>query len=211
MHLTGGFSMIVSTLAPIVLAIAAPAILIRRTWLRAAGIERQLDEFRNQLWNQLQLQDEAEQRREQNGRAEIQKVQRDLSVQIAAQTDVSNQILEGVAGVSAATTDLSSQISTLAETVELILRKAPHSRPIDSSFLETKTEDELIAVAESAAFLGPLIPYPRWRFDADLANPDLAFQFRRWPGSISTIESAKLPLRCPGTMAHASAFFWGTI
>jgi len=142
---------------------------------------------------------------------EIQKVQRDLSVQIAAQTDVSNQILEGVAGVSAATTDLSSQISTLAETVELILRKAPHSRPIDSSFLETKTEDELIAVAESAAFLGPLIPYPRWRFDADLANPDLAFQFRRWPGSISTIESAKLPLRCPGTMAHASAFFWGTI
>lgn len=211
MHLTGGFSMIVSTLAPIVLAIAAPTILIRRTWLRAAGIERQLDEFRNQLWNQLQLQDEAEQRRAQNGQAEIQKVQRDLSVQIAAQTDVSSQILEGVAGVSAATTDLSSQISTLAETVELILRKAPHSCPIDSSFLETKTEDELIAVAESAAFLRPLMPYPKWRFDADLANPDLAFQFRRWLGSISTIESAKLPLRCPGTMAHASAFFWGTI
>jgi len=62
--------MIVSTLAPIVLAIAAPAILIRGTWLRAAGIERQLDEFRNQLWNQLQLQDEAEQRRAQNGQAE---------------------------------------------------------------------------------------------------------------------------------------------
>jgi FkbM family methyltransferase len=46
--------------------------------------------------------------------------------------------------------------------------------------LETKTEDELIAVAESVAFLRPLVPYPTWRFDADLANPDLAFQVRRW-------------------------------
>lgn len=175
--------MIASALGLIILMIAAATVFIRRTWLRAAGIERQLEEFRNQVRDQLQLRDAAEQRRAQDGQAEIQKVWRQLS----AQADVSRQILEGVTGISAATAalhervaDVSSQISTLADTVELILRQAPHSCALDSSVLETKTEDELIAVAESVAFLRPLVPYPKWRFDADLANPDLAFQFRQW-------------------------------
>jgi FkbM family methyltransferase len=155
----GGFGMIASALALIVLMIAAAMIFIRRTWLRAAGIERQLEEFRNQQ----KLQDEAERRRAEDGQAEIRKLRRELSVEIA----------ERVA-------DLASQFSTLTDTFELILRKFSHDCPIDSSFLETKTEHELIAVAESVAFLRPLVPYPEWHYDVDLANPDLAFQFRRW-------------------------------
>jgi FkbM family methyltransferase len=176
--------MIASALAVIILMIAAAALFIRRTWLRAAGIERQLEEFRIQVRDQLQLRDEAEQRRAQDGQAEIQRVRHEFTVQIASQRAAqaydSSQILRGVNGISDATADVSNQISTLADTVELILRKAPDRCPIDASVLETKTEDELIAVAESVAFLRPLVPYPKWRFDADLANPDLAFQFRRW-------------------------------
>jgi FkbM family methyltransferase len=183
--------MIASALALIVLMMAAATVFIRRTWLRAAGIERQLEEFRKQVRDQLQLRDEAEQRRAQDGQAEIQRVRHEISAQIAslsaAQAYDSSLILAGVNGISTAATtlhervaDLSSQISTVADTVELILRQAPRSCPIDSSVLETKTEDELITVAESIAFLRPLVPYPKWRFDADLANPDLVFQFRRW-------------------------------
>ena len=202
MYLTGGVGLIASALALIVLMIAAAGLFIRRTWLRAAAIERQLEEFRNQLWyqlqqrdHQLQLRDAVEQRRAEDSRAEIQKMRHEISGQIASQSAAqahdSSQILRdvnrGVNGILFATTalhdqvaDVSSQISTLADTVELILRQAPRSCAIDASILETKTEDELIAVAESVAFLRPLVPYPKWRFDADLANPDLAFQVRRW-------------------------------
>jgi len=163
--------------------LAAAAVFTRKIWLRAAAIERQLEEFRNRL----RLQDEAEQRRARDSQAEMQKVRHEISAQIAAQTDVSSQILEVVTGVSSGLAalpvrfvDLSSRISTLADTVELLLRRPLQSCPIDPSFLDGKTDDELTAVAESVAFLRPLVPYPKWRFDADLANPDLAFQFRRW-------------------------------
>jgi FkbM family methyltransferase len=191
MYLTGGVGWIAPALALIVLMIAAAGLFIRRTWLRAAGIEQQLEEFRIQLRDQLRLRDEAEQRRAQDSQAEIQKVRHEISGQIASQSAAqaydSSQILRGVNGIPSATAalhdqvaDVSSQISSVADTVEIIFRQAPRSCAIDSSILETKTEDELIAVAESVAFLRPLVPYPKWRFDADLANPDLAFQVRRW-------------------------------
>jgi FkbM family methyltransferase len=175
--------MIESTLALLVAMIAAAAVFTRRIWLRAAGIERQLEEFRNQL----QQQDAAEQRLAQEGRDEIRNARREMAAQSAALADISSRILGGVTEISVATpaliervADGSSRISTLADTIELLLRQAPRSCAIDPSVLETKTEDELLAVAESVAFLRPLVPYPKWRFDADLANPDLAFQFRRW-------------------------------
>jgi FkbM family methyltransferase len=173
--------MIALAVAPIVVTIAAAALFIRRTWLRAAGIERQLEEFRNQLRDQLQLRDAAEQRQAREGQAEIQKMRHEISGQIASQSAAqaydSSRILEGVNGLHAAAITL---LERVADTVELILRKDSHSCPIDTSLLETKTEDELIAMAESFAFLRPLVPYPKWRFDADFGNPDLAFEFRRW-------------------------------
>jgi hypothetical protein len=59
--------------------IAAAALFIRRTWLRAAGIERQLEEFRTQLRDQLQLRDAAEQRRAEDAQAEIRKMRHEIS------------------------------------------------------------------------------------------------------------------------------------
>ena len=179
--------MIASALALIVLIvlmIAAAGLFIRRTWLRTAGIERQLEEFRKQLWSQLQQRDEVERRRALDSQTDIRSVRDDLSLHIGT---VSSQVQVGVNRVLDATTalhdqvvDVANQISNLADTAELILRRAPNGSALDSSVLETKTDEELIAVAESVAFLRPLVPYPKWRFDADLANPDMAFQIRRW-------------------------------
>jgi len=45
--------------------------------------------------------------------------------------------------------------------------------------LESKSSGQMITLAESLACLRPLVPYPRWRFDADWTNPDLAFQLRQ--------------------------------
>jgi FkbM family methyltransferase len=48
------------------------------------------------------------------------------------------------------------------------------------TILERYTEGEIVTLAEALATLRPLVPYPRWHFDSDWANPDLAFQFRQW-------------------------------
>ncbi len=106
MYLTGGFGMIPSALALIVLMIAAATVFIRRTWLRAAAIERQLEEFRNQLWFQLQQRDEVEQRRALDSQADIRSVRRDLSLRI---DDVLSQIQAATTALHDQVADVSSQ------------------------------------------------------------------------------------------------------
>jgi hypothetical protein len=71
--------MIASALGLIAVMIAAAMVFIRRTWLRAAGIERQLEEFRSQLWYQLRQRDETEQRRAEDNQNEIRRVRHELS------------------------------------------------------------------------------------------------------------------------------------
>jgi FkbM family methyltransferase len=55
----------------------------------------------------------------------------------------------------------------------------PRAAALNTSILEGKTHDEMISIARSVAFVRPLVPYPKWRFDVDWANPDAAFQLRR--------------------------------
>ncbi|HJZ98590.1 MAG TPA: FkbM family methyltransferase [Candidatus Solibacter sp.] len=66
------------------------------------------------------------------------------------------------------------------DAIELMARRPTTGIPVDASFLDGKTEEEILALAASIAVLRPLVPYPCWRSDADLQNPDLAFQLRRW-------------------------------
>src|SRR5437773_2477490 len=42
-----------------------------------------------------------------------------------------------------------------------------------------EAEEEVLKLAQSVAMVRPLVPYPKWRFDADWSNPDLTFQLRR--------------------------------
>ena len=75
--------------------------------------------------------------------------------------------------------EMAGKLSNLGDAVEILLRRAPQGFPVDEELLEKKTEPEMIALAKAIAILRPLIPYPRWRFDADWSNPDLAFQLRQ--------------------------------
>ena len=73
--------------------------------------------------------------------------------------------------------ELSGKVATLSNLLETS-RPTP-APPIDSEVLRKMTEGEMIELAESIATLRPLVPYPGWRFGADLSNPDLAFQMRQ--------------------------------
>lgn len=67
--------------------------------------------------------------------------------------------------------------------VQRTLDQLPASPSPDEASLRFVTDDkaeaEVLAIAKSLAFIRPLVPYPKWRWDADWANPDLAFQMRR--------------------------------
>jgi FkbM family methyltransferase len=82
--------------------------------------------------------------------------------------------------LSGSIAELSGKTEVLADMVESVVRKPPRDLPIDVTILEKYTEGEIVTLAEALATLRPLVPYPRWHFDCDWANPDLAFQLRQW-------------------------------
>jgi FkbM family methyltransferase len=101
--------------------------------------------------------------------------------------------LEQVA-LAADTKSLVDDFASVRAALELSLRPAAGTLPIDADPLGAKSEEELIAIAESMAFLRPLVPYPKWRFDADLANPDLAFKLRRWIWEYCDARKREVPI-----------------
>ena len=45
--------------------------------------------------------------------------------------------------------------------------------------IESMEAPQVAAIARTLRSLRPLVPYPKWRWDADWANPDLAFRMRQ--------------------------------
>jgi FkbM family methyltransferase len=83
----------------------------------------------------------------------------------------------GIEDARAVIAGLSDETAKLTCEVRSLLRSGyPPSDVV--SRLKCKSSEELLALASSLAVLRPLVPYPAWRFDADLCNPDLAFQTR---------------------------------
>jgi FkbM family methyltransferase len=82
--------------------------------------------------------------------------------------------------VSSQVKEIVPEIQETAHAIATLARTPPRMLPIDSRLTESASEEELTRLAESIAILRPLVPYPRWRTDADLNNPDLTFQLRRW-------------------------------
>jgi FkbM family methyltransferase len=103
----------------------------------------------------------------------------------------------GQVASAANTQPLKDDLASVKAAVELILRRPVANVAINADLLNTKSESELIAIAESIAFLRPLVPYPKWRFDADLANPDLAFQLRRWIWEYCEARKHEIPIVTP--------------
>jgi FkbM family methyltransferase len=106
-----------------------------------------------------------------------------ISALSASLSDCLNRVdaaVDTVSGLSSQIGDLRSDYTTLADNVEVMLHMPSRSFPIDQQALREKAESEIVALAEAVAIVRPLVPYPRWRFDADWANPDLAFQLRQF-------------------------------
>jgi len=168
---------------------AAAVVYARRAWLQSSALERQLMDTRAQ---------QAEHHKEDLHRAD--QVRERIEAQIRCLREETSSLARDLAqlgtrigSLSSGVTDLTSQvtigfgpgieaintrISAVVEMVEILSRK-PLAGPIDTGHLETKTEEQVIALAQSLVFLRPLVPYPKWRFDMDWANPDLAFLLRQ--------------------------------
>jgi FkbM family methyltransferase len=53
------------------------------------------------------------------------------------------------------------------------------------------------------------VPYPNWRFDADLTNPDLAFQLRRWIWEHCDARKLEVPVVTPWHLGTRLRLFLG--
>ena len=104
-----------------------------------------------------------------------------LSEQVDGASDaLQSKVSALIQPLSGSIAELSGKTEVLADMVESVVRKPPRDLPIDVTILEKYTEGEIVTLAEALATLRPLVPYPRWHFDCDWANPDLTFQLRQW-------------------------------
>ncbi len=180
------------------LAIAATSVIYsRRAWLVSRALERHLIDIRAQQAEQhkedfdraqsttASLEQHIGRLEQQVARTREQTLAR-LSESDLRQTDL-NLSLDDLGGslnqldarMSLLTKDVAGRIETIAAAVETATRQPLHQCPIDSGSLETKTQKDVMALAESLTTLRPLVRYPRWQFDADWASPDPAFQLRQ--------------------------------
>ena len=179
-------------------AIASAAVLYaRRAWLLSNVLERQLADSRAQQAElhrenldgsqiaaaRLEAQigrhrDETALRLEDvsNNLHRLGDRVRGLSELLSATSNEVSGLLSRTRAVSAET---AAKIETIADAAEVALRQPLYHFPIDSGRLETMTEAEVIELAQSLAVLRPLVPYPKWRFDSDWMNPDMAFRLRQ--------------------------------
>lgn len=184
-----------------VLALAAIALagvfFARRAWLLSRALERQLADSRGQQSEQHR--ENLQQLQIAAGRLEAQ-IGRNREETGFRLEDVTNSLIQlgdTIRGLSerlrensceigelrfkviAATSDMAAKIETIADAAEIALRKPLYHFPIDSGRLEAMPEGEVIQLAQSLAVLRPLVPYPKWRFDMDWMNPDMAFRLRQ--------------------------------
>lgn len=188
--------LILAVIASVATALAA-VVYARRAWLSSTALEQQVADSRAQ---------QAEQHRENLDRSQIAVAR--LEAQIGRHRDETGLRLEDAAnnlhrlgdsvrGLSellsatsaevsgllsttrAVSAETAAKIDTIADAAEVALRKPLYHFPIDAGRLETMTEAEIMQLAQSLMVLRPLVPYPKWRFDADWMNPDMAFRLRQ--------------------------------
>jgi FkbM family methyltransferase len=104
---------------------------------------------------------------------DIRELQQDARDRIA-------YIQQRIETVSSQVNEIVPDVQETAHAIETLARPPLRILPVDATLIKSASEEELTRLAESIAMLRPLVPYPRWRTDADLNNPDLAFQLRRW-------------------------------
>ena len=94
--------------------------------------------------------------------------------------DHTAQIQQWIETVSSQVKEIVPEVRETAHAIQILARNPLRILPVDARLINSASEEELTRLAESIAILRPLVPYPRWRTDVDLNNPDLTFQLRRW-------------------------------
>lgn len=180
---------------------SAGVIYARRAWLQSRALERQFMDSRAQQAEQHREELSRAQITTDRLEAQIGRSREEAALRLEDVTGSLNQLRDRISAFSDSLTEttcvltettqavrelqsrvpveMAGRIGTIADAVEIVLRKPLYHFPIESGRLETKTEQEVMELAQSLAVLRPLVPYPKWRFDADWTNPDLAFLLRQ--------------------------------
>ena len=179
----------------VLLAVALGGVIYaRRAWLQSRAIERQFMDTRAQQAEQHQqaldraqtttarLEQQIAHTREETvarlTESDLRLTDSDKNLHLRL-ADLGRELNELDSRMAFLMKDVAGRIETIAAAVEIVTRKPLHQCPIDSGHLETKPEEEVIALAESLAILRPLVAYPKGYFDADWGNPDLSFLLRQ--------------------------------
>jgi FkbM family methyltransferase len=184
--MTAQFSGFILIAIGMTVVIVAALVLIRSSIQRAFFAERQISErevaeLRTQLAGiSSRIEDLPAHITELSEKVELR------HQQVSAWTaDLSDKLERSDREASTRIGDLSTQVADLSQAtaalsglIETITRTPALPLPTDSELLRM-TDAEMIARAQSIATLRSLVPYPKWRFDADWANPDRAFQMRQ--------------------------------
>jgi FkbM family methyltransferase len=91
-----------------------------------------------------------------------------------------NAVAARVESISAIAEAAAPKLEKMLTLLEMLARQSGRPLFVDPLLTEARTPQELAALAESIAILRPLVPYPNWRFNADVENPDLSYRLRRW-------------------------------
>ncbi len=159
---------------------AAAALYARRATLHSAALERQVDDLRAQI--AASRQEDAQRAAEAAAHLESRvegHVAEAVAESRATAASVHATLGAHLDAIQKRHAEDSDRLRVIGDAAEIVTRRPLQSFPADAGRLESIGEDEVLAIARSLAALRPLAPYPKWRFDADWSNPDLAFQLRR--------------------------------
>jgi FkbM family methyltransferase len=168
----------ITVAAAVLAAILAAAVLVLwRARSAGIGLHRQIDDLRQEV-----------------GKAREDQKAWAATIEQAIHTSITNranQLQSNLRGTHAGIIQLQRDLEALAarneafatstqQTLDVIARMPAKDVLVHPALAEPHSEAELIAFAESIAILRPLVPYPKWRTDAERHNPDFSYQLRRW-------------------------------
>ena len=151
----------------VLLAVALGGVIYaRRAWLQSRAIERQFMDTRAQQAEQHQqdldraqtttarLEQQIAHTREETvarlTESDLRLTDSDKNLHLRL-ADLGRELNELDSRMAFLMKDVAGRIETIAAAVEIVTRKPLHQCPIDSGHLETKPEEEVIALAESLA------------------------------------------------------------
>jgi hypothetical protein len=97
----------------------------------------------------------------------------------ALSTKTRNASISGIA-TAAKLDEFTVRIGAFTSSLDLLAERAPGLHYLDPALTHSRSDAELLSVAQSLAILRPLTPYPGWQRNVGLHNPEFSYRLRRW-------------------------------